>query len=134
MEIHQKKAEPDYHRLKTMVKRGIEHSLRMKNFEARNGDFEKSAVVKNQGARQREQRSLGNCWQWKADGQCSEGDSCSFRYDMNKRAKSTQPNPCPRSSTQQNVKKCIGNQKSEKQKPKWENGSTAAQGITSSIL
>ena len=35
MEIHQKKAEPDYHRLKTMVKRSIKHSLRMKNFVAR---------------------------------------------------------------------------------------------------
>ena len=33
-EIHQKKAGPDYHRLKTMVKRSIEQNLRMKNFEA----------------------------------------------------------------------------------------------------
>ena len=40
MEIHQKKAEPDYHRLKTMVKRSIEQNLRMKNFEARSGNFE----------------------------------------------------------------------------------------------
>ena len=37
VEIHQKKAGPDYHRLKTMVKRSIEQNLRMKNFEARNG-------------------------------------------------------------------------------------------------
>ena len=35
---------------------------------------------------------------------CSEEDNCSFRHDMNKRAKSTQPNPSPRSSTQQSVK------------------------------
>ena len=35
MEIHQKKLGPDYHRLKTMVKRSIEQSLRIKNFEAR---------------------------------------------------------------------------------------------------
>ena len=53
---------------------------------------------------QREQRSLGDCWQWKAIGQCSKGDNCSFRHDMNQRAKSTQPNPSPRSSTQQSVK------------------------------
>ena len=53
---------------------------------------------------QREQRSLGDCWQWKANGQCSKGDSCSFRHDMNKRANSTQPNPSPRPSTQQSVK------------------------------
>ena len=104
MEIYQKKAGPDYHRLKTMIKRSIEQNVRMKNFEARNGKFETSAVVKNQGTKQREQRTLGDCWQWKANGQCSKGDSCSFRHDMNKRAKSTQPNHSPRSSTQQSVK------------------------------
>ena len=54
--------------------------------------------------KQREQRSQGDCWQWKANVQCSKGDNCSFRHDMNKRAKSTQPNSSPRSSTQQNVK------------------------------
>ena len=48
MEIHQKKAGPDYHRLKTMVKRSIEQNLRIKNFEARNGNYERNAVVKNQ--------------------------------------------------------------------------------------
>ena len=58
MEIHQKKAGPDYHRLKTTVQRNIEQNLRMKNFEARNGNFETTAVVKNQGTKQREQRSL----------------------------------------------------------------------------
>ena len=36
MEIHQKKAGPDYHRLKTMVKRNIEQDLRNKNFEVKN--------------------------------------------------------------------------------------------------
>ena len=82
MEIHQKKAEPDNHRLKTMEKRSIEQNLRMKNFEARNGD----------------------CWQWKANGQCSKGDNCSFRHDKDERAKSTEPNPSPRFSTQPNVK------------------------------
>ena len=39
MEIHQKKAGHDYHRLKTKVKRSIEQNLRMKTFEARNGKF-----------------------------------------------------------------------------------------------
>ena len=31
MEIHQKKSGPDYHRLKTMVKRSIEQNPRIKN-------------------------------------------------------------------------------------------------------
>ena len=104
MEIHQKKAGPDYHRLKTMVKRSIEQDLRKNNFAIRNGNYERNAVVKNHREKQREQRTPGDCWQWKANGQCSKGDNCSFRHDMHKRAKWTQPNPSPRSSTQQNVK------------------------------
>ena len=47
LEIHQKKAGPDYHRLKTMVKRSIEQDTRNKNFGARNGNYEKNAVVKS---------------------------------------------------------------------------------------
>ena len=35
LEIHQKKLGPDYHRLKTMVKRSIEQDIRNKNFAAR---------------------------------------------------------------------------------------------------
>ena len=48
MEIHQKKAGPDYHILKTMVKRSIEQDIRNKNFGARNGIYEKNTVIKNQ--------------------------------------------------------------------------------------
>ena len=195
MEIHQKEAGLDYHRLKTMVKRSIEQNLRMKNLEARNGffflivhltrhsscsvhalidshhtawlkwwctlrlirrvihvcgltgvhssfltlfssvcfflfflllllepcflpflfhvtssrqyptgtpanksplsNFERSAVVKNQRGKQREQRIHGDCWQWETNGQCVKGDNCSFRHDINKRAKWTHPNPSP---------------------------------------
>ena len=76
----------------------------MKKIGARNGNYETSAVVKNQRTKQREQRSLGDCWQWKANGQCSKGVNRSFRHDINKRAKSTQPNLSPRSSTQQSVR------------------------------
>ena len=60
MEIHQKKAGPDYHRLKTMVKRSIEQDLRYGNFGARTGNYERNAVVKNQGTKQRGQRNLGD--------------------------------------------------------------------------
>ena len=63
LESHQKKAGPDYHRLKTMVKRSIEQDIRNKNFGARNGFYEKNAVVKNQGTKQCVQRILGDCWQ-----------------------------------------------------------------------
>ena len=42
-----------------MVKRSIEQEIRNKNFGARSGNFEKNAVVKNQGTKQRVQRILG---------------------------------------------------------------------------
>ena len=102
MEIHQKKLGHDYHRLKTMVKRSIEQKLRNKNFGARNGNYERNAVVKNQGTKQRVQRSLGDCWQWEFHGQCSRGDSCRFRHDINKRGKMTLSNTSPSSSMRQN--------------------------------
>ena len=53
LETHQKKLGPDYHRLKAMVKRSIEQEIRDKNFGARSGNFEKNALVKNQGTKQR---------------------------------------------------------------------------------
>ena len=74
LQIHQKKIGADYHRLKTMVKRSIEQDIRNKNFGARNGNYERNAVVKNPGTKQRGQRTLEDCWQWKTNGQCSKGD------------------------------------------------------------
>ena len=63
LEINQKNAGPDYHRLKTMVKRSIEQDLRNRNFGARYGNYERNAEVKNQGTKQRGQRILGDRWQ-----------------------------------------------------------------------
>ena len=105
LETHQKKLGPDYHRLKAMVKRSIEQEIRNKNFGIRNGNFEKNAVVKNQGTKQRVQRILGDCWQWETNGQCVKGDNCSFRHDINKRGKVTPSNPTPNSFMQQNERK-----------------------------
>ena len=62
LEIHQKKAGPEK-RLKTMVKISIEQDLRNRNFGARNGNYQRNVVVKNQGTKQRGQRILGDCWQ-----------------------------------------------------------------------
>ena len=49
LQSHQKKLGPDDHRLKTMAKRSFEQGIRNKNFGNRIGNFEKIAVVKNQG-------------------------------------------------------------------------------------
>ena len=105
LETHQKKVGPDYHRLKTKVKRSIEQEFRNKNFGGRNGKFEKNAVVKNQGTKQRVQRILGDCWQWETNGQCVKGDNCSFRHDTNKRGKVTPSIPYPNSFMQENERK-----------------------------
>ena len=59
-------------------------------------------MVKNQRTKKRGQRTHGDCWQWKTNGQCSKADNCSFRRCVNKRAKLTQPNPFPSSFMQQN--------------------------------
>ena len=103
LEIHQKKL-GHHHRLKAMVKRSIEQEIRNKNFGARSGNFEKNAVVKNQG-KQRVQRILGDGWQWESNGQCIKGDNCSFRHDVNKRGKMTQSNSSPNSFMRQNERK-----------------------------
>ena len=68
-----------------MVNRSIEQDLRNRYFGTRNGNFEKNAVVNNQGTKQGGQRILGDCWQWESNGQCVKGDNCSFRHDINKR-------------------------------------------------
>ena len=88
-----------------MVKRSIEQEIRNKNFGSRNGNYEKNAMVKNQGTKQRVQRILGDCGQWEANGQCSKGDNCSFRHDPNKSGKMTQSNPSPTSFMRQNERK-----------------------------
>ena len=67
LEIHQKKIGPDYHRLKTMVKRSIEQNLRMKNLRP-----ETEIMKETPWSRIKGQRVLGDCWHWKANGQCSK--------------------------------------------------------------
>ena len=98
MEIHQKGIGPDYHRLKTMVKRSIEQDLRIRILAPAMEIMKETPWSRIQGTQQRVQRSLRYCWQWEFTGQCSRRDNCSFRQ----RAKSTQPNPSQRSSTRQN--------------------------------
>ena len=116
LEIHQKKLGPDYHRLKTMVKRSIEQDIRNKNFGISNGNYEKNAVVKNQGTKQ---RVLEDCWQWETNGQCVKGDNCSFRHDMNKRGKVTPSHLSPDSFMQQNEQKTSRTRSPRGKSPQW---------------
>ena len=67
LEIHQKKAKPDCHRLKTMVKEVSSRIYERGILKPETGNFKTSAVVKNQRVKQREQ-SLPGCWQWQPVG------------------------------------------------------------------
>ena len=89
MEIHQKISMPDYQKLKTMVKRSIDQKLRLRNFDARNERIETGALVTNRGGQRGVERGQGECYQWKAEGQCSRGDQCSFRHEGHESAKPT---------------------------------------------
>ena len=84
------------------MKRSNEQDVRNRNFGAPNGNYERNAVVKNQGTKQRVQRILGDCWQCESNGQFSRWDNCSFRHDINKRGKMTQSTPSPNSFMRQN--------------------------------
>ena len=83
LEIHQKISEPDHQRLETVVKRSTDQKLKSRNFEARNERIEKETVVKHRRDQRFVERGPGECWQRKAQGQCSKGDNCSFQHDEN---------------------------------------------------
>ena len=70
LDIYQNKTKPDSHRLKTMVKRGIEHEFRSRNFESRNRRIESNILVKNQREGRRTHKGQEDCWRWQASGQC----------------------------------------------------------------
>ena len=106
LEIHQKKVGPDYHRLRNNGKKEVSSKIYETGIWAPETEIMKEkTVVKDQVTKQREQRILGECWQWEANGQCSKGDNCSFRHDVKKRAKMTQANSSPNSFMQQSERK-----------------------------
>ena len=56
--------------------------MRTRNFRVRNDVVERGSVTKSQkGKKASFERKVGECFQWKAHGQCSKGDSCSFSHD-----------------------------------------------------
>ena len=56
--------------------------MRTRNFRVWSGVVERGSVTKSQkGTKACVERKVGKCFQWKAHGQCSKGDSCSFSHD-----------------------------------------------------
>ena len=102
LEIHLKKVGPDYHWLKTMVKRSIEQDIRNKILAPEMEIMKGRPWSRIQGQNSVYKEFLEIVGKWESNGQCSRGDNCSFRHDINKRGKMTQSNPSPNSFMQQN--------------------------------
>ena len=74
--------QPSYTRLKTSVRLHVDQMMRANNFRVRNGKVERGAVTKSQkGKKAFVERKVGECYQWKANGQCYMEDFCIFRHD-----------------------------------------------------
>ena len=77
-EIDRDRAVPIYQRYRTMVRRHIDQMVRTRNNKARNERIETGVLVNgHKGKNLSVERSVGECYRWKAIGQCPRGDSCS---------------------------------------------------------
>ena len=66
LEIHQKKAEPDYHRLTTMEKEVSSKKFEIRILAPETEIMKETPWSRIQGTKQRVQRILGDCWQWES--------------------------------------------------------------------
>ena len=74
---------PNYQQLKTAVKLHVDQMMRFRNFRVRSDVVERGSVTKCQnGNKAYVERKVGECFQWKAHGEYSQGDSCSFSHDI----------------------------------------------------
>ena len=98
---------PGYFRLKTTVRRHNDQTMRTRNFRAGNEIVDRGAVTKSQKGRKASvDRKVGECFHWKANGQCSKGDSSSFSNDpasgnrCEQRQEGKSSSPAPNSQAQ----------------------------------
>ena len=73
-ETARNKGKPNYSQLMTAVK------LHTRNFRVWS-DGTRITHQESKGKKAYIERKAGECFQWKAHGQCSKGDSCSFSHD-----------------------------------------------------
>ena len=81
-QVHRNNGTPNYQQLKTAVKLHFDQMMRTRNFRVRSDVVERGSVTKSQKERKPVEKKVGECFQWKAHGQCSKGDSCSFSHDI----------------------------------------------------
>ena len=81
-ELGRNNGTPNYQQLNTAVKLHLDQMMRNRNFKAWNDVVERGSVTKSQKENKAYvERKVGECFQWKAHGQCSKVDSCSFSHD-----------------------------------------------------
>ena len=105
--------------IKESVKLHIDQTIRTRNFRVRNEIVEQGAVTKSQkGKKAHVDAKVGVCFQWTANGQCSKGDSCSFRHDLasgnsggaqRREGRSSSPAPNSKAKTDEGREKNIEN-------------------------
>ena len=73
----------NYQQLKTAVKLHMNQMILTRHLRVWIDIVERGSVIKSQkGKKAFVDRKVEECSQWKAHGQCSKGDSCSFRHDI----------------------------------------------------
>ena len=81
-EVARNNGASNYQQLKTAVKLHNDQMMRNTNFKVRSDVVERRSVTKSRkGNKAHVGRKIRECFQWKAHGQCSKGDSCSFSHD-----------------------------------------------------
>ena len=74
------KKQTSYSRLKTSVRLFFDQKMRSRNLKARNDMIQGVVTRSRKNNKANVERKVGDCWQWQATGQCSEGDSCGFHH------------------------------------------------------
>ena len=80
-EIVRNSEQPNPSKLKIAVRRHIDQQMRTRNFRARSEIVGRGAVSKRpKETKALVERKVGECFQWKAFGQCLRGNCCSFSH------------------------------------------------------
>ena len=81
-EILRGRGKRDHHRLRMCLRLQIDQALRNENFSFLNEVTDRGTVIKGKkGQNSFTRRKTGECFQWKANGSCSNGESCSFLHE-----------------------------------------------------
>ena len=84
----------------------LDQRCRTCNFRARNERIETGVIVKSHKVKNVSvERQVGECYQWKATGQCSRADSCSLSHGSNRGQKAQSSSPTPEAPTQTDGRK-----------------------------